>query len=131
LLDADELALGTDPFDADSDDDSFSDGTEVSIGTNPLDAGLYPGGDLAAQRRALPGMRTTSPASARVPHAYAISATEITNRQYVAFLNAVARTADPAGLFSVSSDPAYGITAHRKPRQPPVLHGSWPRGAPE
>ena len=39
LLDADERALGTDLFDADSDDDGLTDGAEVHThGTDPLDA---------------------------------------------------------------------------------------------
>ena len=39
LLDADERALGTDEFDADSDDDGLLDGAEVHVhGTDPLDA---------------------------------------------------------------------------------------------
>ncbi|HEX5615086.1 MAG TPA: hypothetical protein VFZ83_08005, partial [Acidimicrobiia bacterium] len=39
LLDGEELALGTDPDDADTDDDGLSDGDEVLVyGTDPLDA---------------------------------------------------------------------------------------------
>jgi hypothetical protein len=163
LLDADELALGTDPFDADSDDDglldgfevangfnplaggeqsqdpdgdglsnlaeqshgtnpnaadtdgdSFSDGTELSFGTNPLDAGLYPV-VISRLNVGVPGNADDVTGFGGVPLAYAISPTEITNRQYVAFLNAVARTADPAGLFSVSGDPAYGIARTGSP----------------
>jgi hypothetical protein len=37
LRDADEIALGTDPYDADSDGDGFSDGGEVTAETDPLD----------------------------------------------------------------------------------------------
>ncbi|MCB1096619.1 MAG: hypothetical protein KDN22_13665 [Verrucomicrobiae bacterium] len=36
LLDADETALGTDPFAADSDGDGFNDGAEQALGTDPL-----------------------------------------------------------------------------------------------
>jgi hypothetical protein len=163
LLDADELALGTDPFDADSDDDglldgfevahgfnpltggeqsqdpdgdglsnlaeqshgtnpntadtdgdSFSDGTEVSFGTNPLDGGLYPV-VISLLNVGAAGNADDVTGFGAVPHAYAISATEITNRQYVAFLNAVARTADPEGLFRVTNDPAYGISRTESP----------------
>jgi len=39
LLDADEVAMGTDPADSDTDDDGLSDGTEVNIhGTDPTDS---------------------------------------------------------------------------------------------
>jgi len=39
LLDMDEASLGTDPLNADSDADGFSDGNEVhAMGTDPLDA---------------------------------------------------------------------------------------------
>jgi hypothetical protein len=37
LSNAEEAALGTDPYDADSDDDGLDDGTEVAIGSDPLD----------------------------------------------------------------------------------------------
>ena len=109
-----EQSHGTNPNAADTDGDSFSDGTEVSFGTNPLDAGLYPVLisllDVGAS-----GNADDVTGFGGVPSTYTISPTEITNRQYVAFLNAVARTADPAGLFSVSGDPAYGITRTGSP----------------
>ncbi|MFX1363187.1 MAG: hypothetical protein ACFE7A_07015, partial [Promethearchaeota archaeon] len=38
LLDGYEVSIGTDPLDADTDDDGLLDGYEVSIGTDPLDA---------------------------------------------------------------------------------------------
>lgn len=41
---ADETALGTDPHDADSDDDGFDDGEEVGEGSDPLDMNVWPGG---------------------------------------------------------------------------------------
>lgn len=34
--DVDELALGTDPFDVDTDDDGLPDGEEADLGTDPL-----------------------------------------------------------------------------------------------
>jgi len=37
LNDGDEVGRGTNPLDADSDDDGLNDGTEVQVGTNPLD----------------------------------------------------------------------------------------------
>jgi hypothetical protein len=37
LTNAQEIALGTDPFRADTDGDGFNDGTEVAAGSNPLD----------------------------------------------------------------------------------------------
>jgi hypothetical protein len=54
LLDADERALGTDPFDADSDDDGLTDFAEQDThGTNPLLAdsdgdGFSDGDEIAA-----------------------------------------------------------------------------------
>ncbi|RJS47592.1 hypothetical protein [Nocardioides cavernaquae] len=38
LTNAEEKALGTDPFDADTDNDGLKDGREVELGTDPLDA---------------------------------------------------------------------------------------------
>ena len=38
LTNAEELLLGTDPFDSDSDDDGYLDGEEVEAGTDPLDS---------------------------------------------------------------------------------------------
>jgi len=37
LLDGEEIALGTDPDDADTDDDGLTDGEEVDLGTDPTD----------------------------------------------------------------------------------------------
>ncbi|MFQ5557374.1 MAG: hypothetical protein ACE5GB_07695 [Acidimicrobiales bacterium] len=37
-MEPDELQIGTDPLDADTDDDGLSDGHELQIGTDPLDA---------------------------------------------------------------------------------------------
>lgn len=45
-------SLGTDPNDADSDGDGFSDAAEVAAGSNPLDPGSLPGGPEVP---ALPG----------------------------------------------------------------------------
>lgn len=46
LVDADEGALGTDPFDEDTDDDGYLDSWEVAMGTDPLDSEsvIYQGG---------------------------------------------------------------------------------------
>jgi hypothetical protein len=109
-----EQSHGTNPHAADTDGDGFSDGTEVSFGTNPLDSGLYPV-VISLLNVGAAGNADDVTGFGAVPHAYAISATEITNRQYVAFLNAVARAADPEGLFRVTSDPAYGITRTGSP----------------
>jgi ELWxxDGT repeat protein len=49
---AEVLAIGTDPLLADSDGDGHSDGAEVGAGSNPLDPGSVPG---APQVPALPG----------------------------------------------------------------------------
>ena len=38
LSNAEETALGTNPFDSDTDDDALTDGEEVVLGTDPLDA---------------------------------------------------------------------------------------------
>ena len=53
LLDADELAAGTDPLDPDSDDDGLLDGVEVDIGSDPLNPdsdgdGLLDGSEVTA-----------------------------------------------------------------------------------
>jgi hypothetical protein len=53
LLDADELAAGTDPLDADSDNDGLLDGVEVDIGSDPLNPdsdgdGLLDGSEVTA-----------------------------------------------------------------------------------
>jgi len=37
-----EYERGTDPLDADSDNDGHAEGTEVSPGADPLDAGPFP-----------------------------------------------------------------------------------------
>ncbi|MBI1870221.1 MAG: fibronectin type III domain-containing protein [Chlamydiae bacterium] len=43
LSDTDETNIyGTNPYDADTDDDSYNDGVEVKAGTNPLSASSYP-----------------------------------------------------------------------------------------
>ena len=47
---------GTDPNDADSDDDTYSDGAEVDAGTDPNDPLSYPGsggGDAGSEGRNL------------------------------------------------------------------------------
>ncbi len=48
LLNADEIALGTDPFDWDSDNDGYGDGEETGFGTDPKNAGIHPGNGMAA-----------------------------------------------------------------------------------
>jgi len=42
LTDGEEMDLGTDPNDADSDDDGFDDSIEYSIGSDPLDPSSVP-----------------------------------------------------------------------------------------
>ncbi len=48
LLNADEIALGTDPFDWDSDNDGYGDGEETGLGTDPKNADIHPGNPMAA-----------------------------------------------------------------------------------
>jgi hypothetical protein len=46
LTDAQEIALGTNPLEADTDGDGFDDGMEVAAGTDPLDPASFPQGAL-------------------------------------------------------------------------------------
>ena len=43
-----EIALGTNPNDADSDDDTYTDGHEYSTGANPLDPQELPEGSASS-----------------------------------------------------------------------------------
>jgi ELWxxDGT repeat protein len=115
-----ETAAGTDPFDADSDDDGLTDGAEVNTygtnpnaadsdgdgssdsaevaaGTSPLDPGRYPVtvnivpiGD--------PGNAPDVTGFGAVAGKIRTAIVEVTVKQYVSFLNAVADT-DTYGLF--------------------------------
>jgi ELWxxDGT repeat protein len=97
LSDADELALGTDPFDPDSDDDGATDGAEIAAGSNPLDSGRYPVAfDFAPVVDA--GNAADVTGFGAVADNVDTGKREVTNEQYVSFLNAVADT-DTYGLF--------------------------------
>jgi hypothetical protein len=65
LLDAEEIALGTDPLDPDTDGDGLPDGTEVAHGTDPLDPdtdgdGLTDGGDVEHVQAAIGALRDSA-----------------------------------------------------------------------
>ena len=118
LFDRDELALGTDPLDADSDDDAVSDGARGRGGTRPLDPGRFP----VAQARVEvvgPGNLADGNGLGAVAYEYPISQHEVTVREYVSFLNAVADT-DTYGLFeeTPAAYASYRHSAQRQPRQP-------------
>ncbi len=105
LTNATEQARGTDPRASDSDGDTWSDGAEVAERTDPLHPGSYPL-DFAWAAIGNAANAADSTGYGAVDYDYEISKFEVTVRQYVAFLNAVASNDDPNGLF----DPASQIT---------------------
>ena len=108
LGDAEELSsTGTDPGDADSDDDGASDAAEVAAGTDPLDPGRYP---VVTDRATVldPGHAADANGFGSVARLYGIGRHEVTVRDYVAFLNAVAAS-DPNGLYLAGAGQHYGI----------------------
>ena len=48
LADADELAIGTDPYTPDADGDGYYDGDEANLGTDPFDPASFPAGEGTA-----------------------------------------------------------------------------------
>jgi ELWxxDGT repeat protein len=115
-----ETANGTDPFDADSDDDGLADGAEVNTygtnpndadsdhdgssdsaevvaGTSPLDPGRYPV-TVPTVPIADPGNAPDVTGFGAVAGKIRTGIVEVTVKQYVSFLNAVADT-DTYGLF--------------------------------
>ncbi|MEZ4334084.1 MAG: SUMF1/EgtB/PvdO family nonheme iron enzyme [Myxococcota bacterium] len=136
LSNLDEMAAGTDVLDPDSDDDGLSDGAEVNLyatdpiladsdadgvddgaevvaGTDPLDAGRYPLAP-ALVFVADPGNAADTTGFGAVAQPFEIAAFEVSNRDWVAFLNAVADD-DPNGLFNETADQRYGIVRTGSP----------------
>jgi hypothetical protein len=108
-----ERTAGTDPHAADTDGDGFGDGQEVAAGTDPLDPDLHPL-VIALSQVGEPGNAPDATGFGSTPFEYEIGTFEVTTRQYVVFLNAVADD-DPNGLFNASGDPLYEITRSGSP----------------
>ena len=118
-------ALGTNPLDVDSDDDGVSDGAEVAAGTNPLDPGRFPVA-LARVEVVGPGNPADGNGLGAVAYEYPISQHEVTVREFVSFLNAVADT-DTYGLYDAAApSAAYGILRVGSPGELRVLGCSGP-----
>jgi len=125
LSNARELTLGTEPFVSDTDGDGLLDGAEVDTHrTSPVNAdtdndGLTDGAEIAAGTNplafdtteaspelvavGLPG-NIGNPANGgkgSVVYQLRIGKFEVTNEEYVAFLNSVARTSDVHGLYDL------------------------------
>lgn len=113
LFDDVEALAGTEVDDPDTDDDGASDGEEVEAGTDPLDAGRYPV-DFVMVPVEDPGNEPDTTGFGAVAEEFRIAQHEVTVRDYVSFLNAVAAE-DPNGLFNDSGDPDYRIVRTGSP----------------
>ena len=93
----------------------MSDGAEVAAGTSPLDPGRFPVAQAHVEVVG-PGNPADSNGLGAVAYEYPISQHEVTVREYVSFLNAVADT-DTYGLFeeTPAAYASYGILRSGSP----------------